>query len=467
MYQEQIEAYFADMAPVLVEAICRLVSIDSVEGEPSPGAPFGPGPAAALNEALKLAEEWGLTTINHEGYVGTADLNDGEDALHILGHLDVVAPGEGWTVTTPYSPKLVDGLLYGRGTDDDKGPVVASLLAMKAVKDLGVPLKRNCRMIMGTNEESGSGDIAWYFARHPFAPATFSPDSGFPVINTEKGAFRPCFQRSWPEQETLPRLRWLHGGLRLNVLPGDACAGVEGLTMYDIQPHARNVTARTGITFTFAHEEGLTVIRARGEGSHAAWPQAGNNAITGLVTLLCALPLADGGSKDALRDLNTLLPHGDHAGRAMGIAQEEPVAGPLTVAFTLLEVSDTGLEGWFDSRVPLCATEDNCLKVAQAAFEGMGFTFSGVQEPAHHTPADSPFIQTLLKRYEQYTGLKGECLSTGGGTYVHDIPGGVAFGCTLPGFDTHLHGADERVRVSDLLLSAKLFAHIIIDLCSQ
>ena len=458
--REQIEAYFADKEKLLVEAVSRLVSIDSVEGDPAPGAPFGPGPAAALKEALAIAEEWGLAAQDHEGYVGTADLNDGEDALHILGHLDVVAPGEGWSVTQPYAPKLVDGLLYGRGTDDDKGPVAASLLAMKAVKDLGVPLSKNCKVIMGTNEESGSGDIAWYFARHPYAPATFSPDAGFPVINTEKGGFRPTFTKSWPAQADLPRVKWLHGGIRGNILPGDASAGVEGLSMYDIQPVARNITK-----FTFAHEDSLTVVKAKGEASHAAYPEGGNNAITGLIALLCALPLAAGGCKDALNGLNALIPHGDCAGRALGIAQEEPVSGRLTLAFSLLEVDETGLKGYFDSRVPLCATQDNCLNVARAAFEAKGFAFEGKQGAPHHVPADSPFIKTLLGRYEEYTGLKGECLSTGGGTYVHDIPGGVAFGCSLPGFDSHLHGADERARVSDLMLSAKLFAHIIIDLC--
>ncbi len=467
MYREQLEAYFQDKQGMLVDAVCRLVSIDSVEGTPAPGAPFGPGPAAALCEGLKLAREWGLLATNHEGYVGTADLCDKPDALHILGHLDVVAPGEGWTVTQPYEPKVVDGLIYGRGTDDDKGPVVASLLAMKAVKDLGVPLKANCRLIMGTNEESGSGDIAWYFARHPFAPATFSPDSGYPVINTEKGGLKPTFTRSWPVQEALPRVKWLHGGFRINVLPGDAEAAVEGLTLHEVHPFARDITARTGITFTFTTQEGCTVIHAKGEGSHAAWPEGGNNAITGLLALLCALPLADGPCKQALADLNTLLPHGDYHGRALGIDQSEPIAGDLTVAFTLLEVTETGLTGRFDARVPLCATRENCEDVARAAFEGRGFTFEGVQEEPHHTPADSPFVQTLLKRYEEYTGQKGECLSTGGGTYVHEIPGGVAFGCTMPGFDTHLHGADERVKIADLMLSAKLFAHIILDMCAE
>ena len=466
MYKEQIEAYFEDKQQTLVDAVCRLVAIDSVEGEPAPGAPFGPGPAAALDEALKLVEEWGLSATNHEGYVGTADLNDQEDALHILGHLDVVAPGEGWTVTAPYSPKVVGDMIYGRGTDDDKGPLVASLLAMKAVKDLGIPLTKNCRCILGTNEESGSGDIAWYFARHPFAPATFSPDSGFPVVNTEKGGLKPLFTASWPEQQQLPRLAWLHGGIRINVLPGDASAAIEGLSIDDVHPFARDITARTGIKFTLAVEDGLTVIHSKGTGSHAAWPEGGNNAVTGLIALLCALPLAEGPCKDSLHALNALMPHGDYYGKALGIAQEEPIAGKLTLAFTLLEVTATGLEGRFDSRVPLCATEENCLNVAKAAFESKGFTFKGGQHAPHHTPADSDFVQTLLKRYTQYTGLKGECLSTGGGTYVHEIPGGVAFGCTLPGFDTRLHGADERVRISDLMVSAKLFAHIIIDLCA-
>lgn len=466
-YREQIEAWFADKQDVLAQAVSSLVSIDSVEGRPEPGKPFGPGPAAALDAALDLAKSWGLTAENREGYVGTVDLNDQPDALHILGHLDVVDPGDGWTVTQPYQPKVIEGMIYGRGTDDDKGPVAASMLAMRAVKELGVPLKANCRLIMGTNEESGSGDIAWYFARNPFAPATFSPDSGFPVVNTEKGGFKPTFSMSWPEQEALPRLRWLHGGYRINVLPGDASAAVEGIAPADMVPAASKITSRTGVRFSYAWEDGLTVIRAKGNASHAASPEDGCNALTGLLALLNALPLADGPCKKAVADLKELLPHGDWRGKALGIAQSEPVAGELTVAFTLLEISGTGLEGRFDARVPLCATPENCAQVAKRAFEERGFTFEGEQERPHHTPAESPFIRTLLRRYEQYTGLKGECLSTGGGTYVHDIPGGVAFGCTLPGFDTHLHGPDERVRLSDLMVSAKMFTHIILDMCSS
>ena len=467
-YQAQIETYFSHMEPLLLEGVSRLVSVRSVRGDPAPGAPFGPGPAEALNQALKLAGEWGLLNpTSHEGYVGTADLNNCQTALHILGHLDVVAEGEGWTVTDPYSPKVLDGCIYGRGTDDDKGPVVASMLAMKCVKDLAIPLNKNVRLIMGTDEESGSADIAYYYAHNPYAPNTFSPDSGFPVVNIEKGGYHPTFQKSWPACDALPRLAWLHGGLRINILPADASCALEGLSEAQILPAAETVSAQTGVSFSLRSENGLTVIAAKGTASHAAFPQSGNNAITGLLTLLDQLPLAPGGAKDAIHALTALFPHGDSAGKALGIAQQDDLSHDLTVAFSLLEMDETGLKGQFDARVPICATKANCADIAQIAFEQYGFSLSGEMGPAHHTPADSNFVRTLLSCYENYTGLKGECLAIGGGTYVHAIPGGVAFGCSFPGFNTFLHGPNERARISDLLTSAKIFAQVITELCGS
>ena len=53
----------------------------------------------------------------------------------------------------------------------------------------------------------------------------------------------------------------------------------------------------------------------------------------------------------------------------------------------------------------------------------------------------------------------------GGGTYVHDIPGGVAFGAGMPGFESNLHGANERMNIADMLTAIKIFAQVIYDLC--
>ena len=467
MYQDKINAYFDDPArrQQLVEAISRLVRIRSVREEAQPGMPFGPGPAAALAEGMHLAQELGFSTKNYDNYVGAVDFNDQETQLHILCHLDVVGEGTGWTVTQPYEPIEVDGMLYGRGTDDDKGPVAAVLLAMQAVKDLGVPLKKNVRLLLGTDEESGSEDIAYYYSKEPYAPCTFSPDGEFPVINLEKGSYKPVFTKTWAAESATPRVKELHGGFRINVLPPEAQCVVAGLSAEAAQPYCDKAAAETGVTYVLTQQGDDLHILCKGKGAHASTPEEGINAITGLIHLLCALPLAKVGSTAALHALNALFPHGDCTGKALGIAQADELSGPLTVAFSLLELNDTGLSGQFDSRVPVCATEANCKDVTEASFAKFGFTAQGGMQAPHHTPADTPLVKTLLKCYEQYTGNKGECLAIGGGTYVHEIPGGVAFGCAMPGFNGNMHGADEHTCIADQLTAAKIFAQAIIDLC--
>ena len=467
MYQDQINAYFDDPArrQQLVEMISRLVRIRSVREEAQPGMPFGPGPAAALAEGLKLAEELGFSVKNYDNYVGAVDFNDQETQLHILCHLDVVGEGTGWTVTEPYEPIEVDGMLYGRGTDDDKGPVAAVLLAMQAVRDLGVPLKKNVRLLLGTDEESGSEDIAYYYSKEPYAPCTFSPDGEFPVINLEKGSYKPVFTKTWAAESATPRVKELHGGFRINVLPPEAECVVAGLSAEAAQPYCDKAAGETGVTYALTERGDDLHILCKGKGAHASTPEEGVNAITGLIHLLCALPLAKVGSTAALHALNALFPHGDYAGKALGIAQADEMSGPLTLAFSLLELNDTGLSGQFDSRVPVCANEDNCKAAAEAAFAKFGFTAEGGMQAPHYTPADTPLVSTLLKCYEQYSGRKGECLAIGGGTYVHDIPGGVAFGCAMPGFNGNMHGADEHTCIADQLTAAKIFAQAIIDLC--
>ena len=104
--------------------------------------------------------------------------------------------------------------------------------------------------------------------------------------------------------------------------------------------------------------------------------------------------------------------------------------------------------------------------MAEAALTAAGFTVTGPLDPPHHVPADDPFIQTLARAYETWTGQKSECLAIGGGTYVHNIPGGVAFGANMPGFQCNLHGPDERVSVADLMATAKIYAQVILDLCT-
>ncbi len=133
-----VESYKED----IIKSTQNIVAIKSVEEEAKPNMPFGVGPYKALEFALNLADEMGFKTKNLEGYAGHADLGEGEEVVGILAHLDVVPEGgEGWTYP-PYGGEIHDDKIYGRGTVDDKGPAIACMYAMKALKESGAKLNK-------------------------------------------------------------------------------------------------------------------------------------------------------------------------------------------------------------------------------------------------------------------------------------------------------------------------------------
>ncbi len=79
------------------------------------------------------------------------------------------------------------GLLYGRGTQDDKGPLLASLFAVKALLDAGVKFNKRVRFIFGTDEETLWRCINRYKEKEETPTLGFSPDARFPLIYAEKG----------------------------------------------------------------------------------------------------------------------------------------------------------------------------------------------------------------------------------------------------------------------------------------
>lgn len=448
--------------------LTNLCAIRSVEGEAGENAPFGPGPAAALKEGFAVCDRAGFATKNYDWYAGAADLCPDKPAgLDILAHLDVVGEGNGWD-TDPYAVVLKeDGCVYGRGVADDKGGVLTAIYAMRCVRDLGIPLKTNCRLIMGTNEESGSSDIDYYYTKEKAAPCTCTPDSTFPVCNVEKGTYRMEFRKHWAGQTAKPRVTKFDGGFRVNVVPTEATALIAGMAPDDLARATEPLCAELGVRCRVEADGAYARITVAGLGCHAASPELGNNGSTALVRVLSELPLADCPSTRALHELNETLPHGDYYGKALGVAQEDEVSGPLTCSFTQLNFDENGLWGLCDMRVPVCAGKENCRDVAESKMSALGFAMGGGMTPPHYTPADTPFIAKLLKCWETYTGRPGICYSMGGGTYVHDVPGGVAFGIEMPGFETNMHGANECARLDDLLTSVEIYAQAIADICGE
>jgi len=187
---QKIDAYIAENKEQLLQDIAALVAIDSVEGTPEEGAPFGAGPRAALDKTLELAAGMGFATRNCENYIGYAELAgaDPEKYLATICHVDVVPVGNGWTAD-PFKMRIQDGWLLGRGVSDDKGPMIVTLYALKFLKEQGYQLRYPIRAIVGDNEETHMNDVKYYLENYPAPVFCFTPDAEFPVCNGEKGHF--------------------------------------------------------------------------------------------------------------------------------------------------------------------------------------------------------------------------------------------------------------------------------------
>lgn len=464
MSDRRIEEFIDSHTEEMLEDLKTLVRIQSMRGDAKPQKPYGEGPAAALEAAREMMEKYGFRTTNYDNYVVTGDFNGKEKQLDILAHLDVVPVTPDWTVTDPFEPKIVDGKIYGRGTADDKGPAIAALYAMRAIRECGLDLEKNVRLILGSDEECGSSDLEHYYQIEREAPMSFTPDADFPVINIEKGRLEKKFTAEFSPCEKEPTLLAFHGGDKVNVVPASAWAVVAGLSGDEVRAEIEKDT--TGVSFAAEKTEQGLKISAKGLAAHASTPDAGKNAVCALLALIARLPLAKGPLASALRSVSELFPFGENDGTALGVAMEDEISGALTVNLGILDFDGRTLTGDFDSRVPICGGDENVTEVIRRKMEQANLKMEGgSMTPPHHVPAEGELVQNLLASYERYTGIKGEPRAIGGGTYVHELERGVAFGCMSDDVDNHMHGDDEFMCIDVLVMSAKIFADAICRLC--
>ena len=463
--RQRIEDWFEFHSEDMIGDLGRLIAINSVRGVAEDGAPYGYGPREALTLVRSMLEKRGFAVSDFENIIITADIGPSPPLLGILAHVDVVSAGDDWD-TDPFEMTVVNGKIFGRGAIDDKGPAIASMYAMYCAHELCPEFRNGFRLLLGSGEEIGCVDIARYLEKNSPPPQVFTPDSDYPVVNVEKGRITPFFSALWAKDSRLPRVVSISGGKTTNVVPDRTEAVIEGFSIDETESYCLDYSEKTGASIFVREDSRQLIVTATGVSAHAATPQMGVNAQTALIEMLAAMPFADSIGFKYICALNRLFPHGDYHGRALGIAMSDKIAGELTVNFGVLRFTETDFTGNFDSRTPACADDADLPGMVRAAFDREGITMtSSTISHCHYTPGDSPFVQTLLRIYEEYTGNAGGCLAVGGQTYVHEIPGGVAFGCEMPGVDNSVHGANEFIGVEQLITSAKMFAMAILEIC--
>lgn len=457
---DKYKKFAEDRKDDIISLLSKLVAIPSVMGEEKPGYPFGEAPAKALETMLDAAKALGFAVNNVDNCYGTADyLPDGVSTpgLAILCHLDVVPEGKGWTYE-PFACTEKDGILYGRGVTDDKGPAVSALYALYSVKQLGAKLSKGVRLIFGTNEENGSADIEHYLKNDKMPPMVFTPDASYPLINCEKGMARIKYSADMVNTDIIS----ICGGQVINAVPAECCAVVSG-------KHKDKICSYMGgnkndCAFGIENDNDNIKVICKGESAHASTPEKGRNAITAMLEMLVSLELG-GNTKKLLSDILRLYPYGETDGTSLGISCSDE-SGALTCVLSLINAENGTLTFSTDTRFPISMTAAQLKEKATAALSGTDMIISDFMGTnAHYASPDSFLVKTLLSVYEEQTGEKGECIAIGGGTYVHGIEGGVAFGVEHPDTDYRIHGADEFVPISELIDNTAMFANAIEKLC--
>ena len=130
-----------EIANEMIDGIKSITKIKSVRTESSLTYPFGKDIDDCLNTTLSLARSLGFETENVDHMVGIAKYGKGDDYIGIIGHLDVVETKDGWNHDPFSCYEDENGRIYARGILDNKGPILANLYALYAIKECGISLK--------------------------------------------------------------------------------------------------------------------------------------------------------------------------------------------------------------------------------------------------------------------------------------------------------------------------------------
>ncbi|HSY52031.1 MAG TPA: M20/M25/M40 family metallo-hydrolase [Thermoanaerobaculia bacterium] len=448
----------------------------------------------------------------------------GAPVLGLMVHGDVQPVDDSWSVA-PFSGTADQAYVYGRGSADDKGPLVQALLAMKALAQSGIARTHTVRLLVGTDEESTNTDVTTYLKTHQAPDYTLVLDSNFPVVAGEK-AWNSLSVTSNPAAErpgiTKPySVFFINAGLGASIVPdraevklrwkGEAAASSEsdvvsqsrGLAAREAagsaetatsgnsetaQPRdpatanweplmaAINAAPRPADTRVAMQADGDTLwIVAYGHSAHAGVNlEGGRNALVALARVLEG-KLPSGGADDLLAFVRAA--GKDLYGTGLGITDRDPLWGRYAVNIATIKRNpdDPKLSTLTINirRIPPRTGPELKVKMEQfvAAFNkrtGASLTVTGFydDEPLAFDP-NAKIIRRLLADYAAATGAKSpKPAISGGGTYAKRLPNSIAFGMWFPDKPYPGHDVDEKNPIADLQKGTKVLIQALVDIAT-
>lgn len=439
------------------------------EENTSPDEPLGKGVKEALEYMLKLGEKDGFTPKNVGNLAGHLEFGEGNQLVGILCHVDVVPEGDGWT-SDPYSAEIRDGKIYARGAIDDKGPTMAAYYGMKIVKELGLPLKKRVRMIIGTDEESNWRCVEHYFKHEEMPTLGFAPDADFPIINAEKGIadFDMVQKKSALHEEGNVEVISFESGKRYNMVPDFAKVIIQVKENHaGIIAQFTDFMEQNELEHGYTDQNGGYILEVKGVSAHGSLPENGKNAGLFLAEFLSKLSL-DAMATHYFQFVSRYF-FNDSRGGKLGISYADDVSGELTINPGKLSFSkESGGSIGMTCRYPVTNNIDKTKEKLAALLLDEGFALENFSNAnPHHVDEKEFLIQTLKKVYEEQTGEKAELIAIGGGTYARSLTSGVAFGALFPGRPDVAHQKDEYMHIEDLVKAAAIYAQAIYELAKD
>ena len=437
---QSIERFIEDNRDLMVSRCKELVAIPSMTEDREQVS-------LALDYVLDLGLRMGLKTKSLlNGEIGLVEAGEGEEILGVLAHVDVVDPGdESKWISPPFEPEVREGKLYGRGTLDDKGAVIAVMTAMEALVKLGIPLNKEIQLILGTREETHWTDMEAYVEKFPLPDYGFTPDGSFPICNVEKGGMD--LELIIPLEKGKPQgkkavLESVEAGKAVNVVPG-VCQAV--LKMPDGKEKQ---------------------LETKGRSVHSCQPEKGINALVEMGKQIRSM--LESGILEPTKGVKFLAMLGNRfestEGEDLGLYSEtEYYQGEFVhrnvFSPTLAYTSGQEIHVNINVRFPYGSDEEKIRET----FRNLAEEFGGLIEEKGYMPAvyvrkDRPFLKAFDQAYERVMGESGGYNLEYGGTYAKAIPDVVSWGPIFPGEEDTCHEENEYIGVDSLVKNAKIFA---------